>query len=734
MAVNVFSQDNESLRLKIKDLLDARDMYHVHLSNKKNVVSTAVGLYRIRKTDPWPDRKGNLEQVRSKTPKVAKTLENSEVRFYSWPCILVFVDHWITEGQFGGRTQAEYDDRIPDTVYLPDGRKVPLCVVQADLRESEAAPAESFVFPENYIGGGFPVLTDVQEKEYVASVGCLVTDGHKVFALTNRHVCGEAGEILYTIRGGNKVRIGRSSPHQITRKAFTEVYPGWAGRDTYVNMDAGLIDIDDVNSWTSQVYGVGAFEKVMDLSNESISLKLIGSPLRAYGCASHDMRGEIIALFHRYKSEGGCEYVSDFLIGPRAGGVPKFSTHHGDSGTVWFLDRKGSEPMPVAMQWGGSVFAGGGEGTRQPFALATCLSTICQQLDVDVITGLSTGLPPYWGAVGHYSLATLAIRALRKGKLKAFMEANLDRISLSLETLNKKAVAGLSKNDFVPLADVPDLVFKIGPYRRPEAYENPNHFADMDKRRPSDGRSLLDICKDPEKITPAVWGKYYEEVGDESSGILPFRIWQIYKKMVEYVKDGRQTEFLCAAGILSHYVGDACQPLHISYRFNGDPDGELENGEPVSKGVHSAFDKIMVENYTDEIVRDVPAMVNGNGHPGPKAVGGGRGAAVAAVELMRRTFDLVDPKLVCDAYAQVRDQKPKQRAAALWARYRKPIEQVMADGARTLAWLWESAWEEGKGDKKMKDLGLVDEKALSKLYQDRNFLRSCNIKGIAKEL
>ena len=29
------------------------------------------------------------------------------------------------------------------------------------------------------------------------------------------------------------------------------------------------------------------------------------------------------------------------------------------------------------------------------------------------------------------------------------------------------------------------------------------------------------------------------------------------------------------AGILSHYVGDSCQPLHISYKFNGDPGHRL---------------------------------------------------------------------------------------------------------------------------------------------------------------
>ncbi len=736
MSINVWSPENEYLRLRINDLLDARDMYHVHFSNKENVVSTAIGLYRIRKTDPWPDRHGNLPRVRSKTPRKAKTLENSSVRYYSWPCILVFVKDWILDSQFGWKKKSHMDNRIPDTVFLPDGRKVPVCVVQADLTKSEPAPARSFVFPENYVGGGFPVLVDVQKQEHVASIGCLVTDGHKVYALTNRHVCGEAGQIVHTIRGGNKVQIGRSSGLQLTRRLFTEIYPGWPGRDMYVNLDAGLIEIDDVNTWTSQVYGVGQFKKAMELSHESISLKLIGYPLRAYGCASHDLRGEIIALFHRYKSEGGYEYVSDFLIGPRTGSKLAFSTHQGDSGTIWFVDRPkdDSDLTPVAIQWGGSVFSAAGEGKRQSFALATCLSTVCEKLNVDLIADLSTGLPEYWGAVGHYSIATLAVAAIRNKKLKEFTEANLDRISFRLQDISKRGVAGLSKQDFVPLADTPDMVWKIGPYRRAEAYENPNHFADMDKPRPSDGKTLLQMCADPKKITVSEWKKYYTEVNDESRGILPFRIWQIYKKMVEYMEKGDHVAFLCAAGILSHYVGDACQPLHISYRFNGDPDGELENGEPVSKGVHSDFDKVMVENYTSQILKDLPSLIGGNGRSRTPLIKGGKAAAVAAVELMRRTFERVDPKDVCETYAQVRTEKPKKRSEMLWNRYREPIEKIMADGARTLALLWDSAWEEGKGDERIGVVSAVEEEKLSELYQDKSFLKSCNINGIGKEL
>ena len=75
-------------QLSLRDLLDARDQYHIHLMHHRNVVATAIGLYRIRQKDSWP-----TEQSEGKVHGTyARTLENSQVRSYSWPAILVFVE------------------------------------------------------------------------------------------------------------------------------------------------------------------------------------------------------------------------------------------------------------------------------------------------------------------------------------------------------------------------------------------------------------------------------------------------------------------------------------------------------------------------------------------------------------------------------------------------------------------------------------------------------------------
>jgi hypothetical protein len=132
---------------------------------------------------------------------------------------------------------------VPNSLYLPDGRVVPVCVVEAPLDEnvSDAVDLDQLAFPRSLIGGGYPMVADVQAAEHVASIGCLVSDGHLVYALTNRHVSGAFGEKVYSWIGGEKVEIGKSARKQITRLPFETVYDKWPGKNVYVNLDVGLV-------------------------------------------------------------------------------------------------------------------------------------------------------------------------------------------------------------------------------------------------------------------------------------------------------------------------------------------------------------------------------------------------------------------------------------------------------------------------------------------------------------
>src|SRR6187402_1252971 len=79
--------------LSLKDLLDARDTYHIHLAQRANVFATAIGRFYIRNKDA--DAKSPT-RVRGQNRSPARTLQNSAIKSWSWPCVLVFVSKWLT--------------------------------------------------------------------------------------------------------------------------------------------------------------------------------------------------------------------------------------------------------------------------------------------------------------------------------------------------------------------------------------------------------------------------------------------------------------------------------------------------------------------------------------------------------------------------------------------------------------------------------------------------------------
>jgi hypothetical protein len=52
---------------------------------------------------------------------------------------------------------------------------------------------------------------------------------------------------------------------------------------------------------------------LVDINPDTLSLDLIGAPVKAFGGASALIEGEIQALLYRYSALGGFDYVTDFL-------------------------------------------------------------------------------------------------------------------------------------------------------------------------------------------------------------------------------------------------------------------------------------------------------------------------------------------------------------------------------------------------------------------------------------
>lgn len=711
--------------LSVADLLEAREAYHVHLSKKANVFATAIGLYLIRDGDKdW--KHPDTRQDGPGGP--ARTLANSCVKSWSWPCVLVFVRQWAKRAEFARAP----DQMVPPFLYMPDGRIVPVCVVEADAGEMDhlAAPR---LYPSDLIGGGYPCLADVQGVRRTGSIGCLVTDGDGVFALTNRHVAGPEGREISTLVAGARRRIGLSAGIAVGKRPFESVYPGWAGSRVLANLDAGLIEVDDVNDWTAQVYGIGEMGPIFDLDTTNFDLSLIGLCVRAHGGTSGAIRGQIAALFFRYQSIAGTDYVSDFLIGPRYG-EPALGTLPGDSGTLWFHDpeqpekgRQAPKLSPIAMQWGGQALVAGDGGTGASYALASCLATICRELEVDVIADWNSGIPETWGIVGHVKVGALACELIGTKKfgadanIAALFALNEDNIGISDPAL--KASGRPASSDFAPLADVADLV-----WRDSRKIDASNHFADMDKAAtdpPFAGKSLLDLTRQGRNITPEIWNQFYESIKAPSRGALPFRVWSIADAMVDYAADGDVLRYLCAGGLLAHYVGDACQPLHISRLHHG-----REGGSKSEQGVHEAYETKMLDANRDALIRKIAAKRARAAVPAAWQ-GGGERAALEVVKLMQRTVRALPPQEIVDLYNSL---SGRQRLITMWTKLGDRTASRILDGAWTLAGIWQGTWAEGRARPGAKPAAFpaaaYAHADLAKLYNDKSFAPSYSLKHL----
>ena len=246
----------------------------------------------------------------------------------------------------------------------------------------------------------------------------------------------------------------------------------------------------------------------------------------------------------------------------------------------------------------------------------------------------------HWGMVGHYTIAGSACQLGSAGtKLAQLLRDNRDRIAISdIEIVAGNRYDPGQGGAFVALADVPDLV-----WRRTRPEDAANHFADMDQPggAAAGGQTLMELWHSGDATwrTPAGWTAFYDSVTappvDEHRGALPFRAAQLYGLMVDAVRGDDVLRYVATAGVLAHYVGDACQPLHVSRLHHGVPGA----GEDA---VHSAYETTMLNEHAAEVLAGVNADLADDPH-GPPLVTGSDEAADAAVMLMQRTIEAIPP-------------------------------------------------------------------------------------------
>jgi len=99
-------------------------------------------------------------------------------------------------------------------------------------------------------------------------------------------------------------------------------------------------------------------------------------------------------------------------------------------------------------------------------------------------------------------------------------------------------------------------------------------------------------------------------------------------------------------------------------------------------------------------------------------------AADAIVQLMRRTITELPPAEILEVFERVHG---RGQAAAMWSALGERTLNRMADGALTLATVWQSAWKEGKGEQGFTLAACrqpVPPTRLKKLYDTKGFAES----------
>ena len=187
---------------------------------------------------------------------------------------------------------------------------------------------------------------------------------------------------------------------------------------------------------------------------------------------------------------------------------------------------------------------------------------------------------------------------------------------------------------------------------------------------------------DRSTLNPTTWKSFYEDQGHGTTeqGLLPFRVKQFYEEMVKFVNARKLPEFVAAAGILSHYIGDAAQPLHSSRLHHGSNDSE--------KGVHAQYETKMVERFRVEIVDEINRNLDG-GFIG-SSLSGAQAAAEACMDLMDLAMDSLPPQTIIDSFNNA--GSGRARNEDMFKDLGDLTIDLLIQSSLYLADIWQSAW------------------------------------------
>ena len=255
-----------------------------------------------------------------------------------------------------------------------------------------------------------------------------------------------------------------------------------------------------------------------------------------------------------------------------------------------------------------------------------------------------------WGSKGHEWTVSNAITLLPESKLKQYLREHEGRIRFN--------------------SLIPDFHWKDGSVSKLESVD---HYIDLE---------IIAVPPTPADLplTRMDAARLYNARGVKFSdgGFLPWRIQETYLALVNALKTDRDAVPFWA-GVLSHYVADATQPLHTTIHFDGWV--SEANGPKELQGIHLDYELTFIEDQGLEFRHSA--------------------LAAAAPPALIPDVHQATAELVCESWRYVgliydvarRHQGPDKYV--VWERQLGAMtRQRLGRAASFLASLWLTAWHE----------------------------------------
>jgi hypothetical protein len=247
-----------------------------------------------------------------------------------------------------------------------------------------------------------------------------------------------------------------------------------------------------------------------------------------------------------------------------------------------------------------------------------------------------------WNSATHRGITLLAVEALPAGSLKS---AFGDRLA--------------------------ELQFRsVEPDRLREIYgkvEGRRHYIDLELYGRRDPLSKLD--PDASEMIDRFGIRKFKR-----AGTLPWTIEKVADDLGQALRNQNCTEVITLAGHLSHYIGDASQPLHTTIHFEG-----------------YAGDEHMHERLEETVDRQI-GSIERQAHPLVRVASIDSIWPVVIAEL-RESHALLPNVVAADRAARAEATSPRGFDAALMSQERGLIVNQIANAASVLASVWLFEWK-----------------------------------------